>query len=97
MMKDEIIKENKTETSIEELKMREMFGYDTVWHLVGKFDQKGYVHYEEQWVHEQSVIEATVSVWKRNGATEIMQSEYLSKHGKIRYMVACGGNETSEG
>lgn len=48
MMKDEIIKENKTETSIEELKMREMFGYDTVWHLVGKFDQKGYVHYEEQ-------------------------------------------------
>ena len=37
-MKDEIIKENKTETSIEELRMREMFGYDTVWHLVGKFE-----------------------------------------------------------
>ena len=77
MMKDETIKENKTETSVEELKMREMFGYDTVWHLVGKFEQKGSVHYEEQWAHDKSVIEETVAVWKREGATEIMQSEYL--------------------
>ena len=90
MMKDEITNENKTETSVEELKMREMFGYETVWHLVGKFEQKGSVHYEEQWVHDKSVIEETVAVWKREGATEIMQSEYLHKNGKIRYMVACG-------
>lgn len=97
MMKDETIKENKTETSIEELRMREMFGYETVWHLVGKFEQEGSVHYEEQWVHEQSVIESTVDIWKREGATEIMQSEYLFKNGKIRYMVACGGNGKNEG
>ena len=50
----------------------------------------GSVHYEEQWVHDQSVIEATVDLWKRDGATEIVQSEYLFKNGKIRYMVACG-------
>lgn len=97
MMKDETIKENKTETSVEELKMREMFGYDTVWHLVGKFEHNCSVHYEEQWVHEQSVIEETVAIWKRDGATEIMQSEYLLKNGKIRYMVACGGNGKNEG
>lgn len=97
MMKDETIKENKTETSVEELKMREMFGYETVWHLVGKFEKEGSVHYEEQWVHGQSVIEETVAIWKREGATEIMQSEYLFKNGKIRYMVACGGSDTSEG
>lgn len=96
-MTDEITNENKTETSVEELKMREMFGYETVWHLVGKFEHNCSVHYEEQWVHEQSVIEETVAIWKRNGATEIMQSEYLFKNGKIRYMVACGGNDTSEG
>lgn len=90
MMTDEIIKENKTETSTEELKMREMFGYETVWHLVGKFEHNCSVHYEEQWAHEQSVIEETVAVWKREGATEIRQSEYLLKKGKIRYMVACG-------
>lgn len=96
-MKDETIKENKTETSIEELRMREMFGYDTVWHLVGKFEHNCSVHYEEQWVHEQSVIEETVAIWKRKGATEIMQSEYLLKNGKIRYMVACGGNGKNEG
>lgn len=97
MMTDEITNENKTETSVEELKMREMFGYETVWHLVGKFEHNCSVHYEEQWVHEQSVIEETVAIWKREGATEIRQSEYLFKNGKIRYMVACGGNETSEG
>lgn len=97
MMTDEITNENKTETSVEELKMREMFGYETVWHLVGKFEHNCSVHYEEQWVHEHSVIEETVAIWKREGATEIMQSEYLFKNGKIRYMVACGGNETSEG
>lgn len=101
MMTDENkrVKENRhdNETSIEELKLRQMFGYETGWHLVGKFDRKGSVHYEEQWVHDQSVIEATVAIWKREGATEIMQSEYLFKNGKIRYMVACVGNETSEG
>lgn len=84
------------ETSTEELKLRQMFGYETVWHLVGKFERNGSVHYEEQWVHEQSVIEATVAIWKRDGAIEIMQSEYLFKNSKIRYMVACGGNDTSE-
>lgn len=47
-------------------------------------------------VHDQSVIETTVSVWKREGAIEVMQSEYLLKNGKIRYMVACGGNGTNE-
>ena len=96
---NESVKENEhnNETRVEELKMREMFGYDTVWHLVGKFEQEGSVHYEEQWVHEQSVIEETVAIWKREGATEIMQSEYLFKNGKIRYMVACGGNDISEG
>ena len=84
--------ENDNETSIEEWKLRQMFGYETVWHLVGKFEHNGSVHYEEQWVHDQSVIEATVALWKRDGATEIVQSEYLFKNGKIRYMVACGGN-----
>lgn len=100
MMTDENkrVKENRhdNETSIEELKLRQMFGYETVWHLVGKFEQNGSVHYEEQWVHDKSVIEATVDLWKRDGATEIVQSEYLFKNGKIRYMVACGGNDTCE-
>ena len=92
------VKENRhdNETSIEELKLRQMFGCETVWHLVGKFEKNGSVNYEEQWVHEQNVIDATVSLWKRYGATEIMQSEYLLKNGKIRYMVACGGNDTCE-
>ena len=92
------VKENRhdNETSIEELKLRQMFGYETVWHLVGKFEHNGSVHYEEQWVHDQSVIEETVAVWKRDGATEIVQSEYLFKNGKIRYMVACGENDTCE-
>lgn len=101
MMKDENkrVKENRhdNETRVEELKLRKMFGYETVWHLVGKFEKNGSVNYEEQWVHEQNVIDATVSLWKRYGATEIMQSEYLLKNGKIRYMVACGGSDTSEG
>lgn len=88
--------EHNNETSLEELKLRQMFGYETVWHLVGKFERNGSVCYEEQWVHDQSVIEATVAVWKREGAIEIMQSEYLFKNGKIRYMVACGGNGTNE-
>ena len=96
MMKDEITNENKTETSIEELKLRQMFGYETVWHLVGKFEHNCSVHYEEQWVHDQSVIEPTVALWKRDGAIGIMQSEYMLKNGKIRYMVACGGNDTCE-
>jgi hypothetical protein len=97
MMTDEneSVKENEhdNKTSIEELKLRKMFDYETVWHLVGKFEQNDSVNYEEQWVHDQSVIEATVAVWKRDGAIEIMQSEYLFKNGKIRYMVACGGNQ----
>ena len=100
MMTDENkrVKENRhdNKTSIEELKLRQMFDYETVWHLVGKFEQNGSVHYEEQWVHDQNIVEATVALWKRDGATEIMQSEYLFKNGKIRYMVACGGNDTCE-
>ena len=88
--------EHNNETSIEELKLRQMFGYETVWHLVGKFELNGSVHYEEQWVHDQSVIEATVAVWKRDGVIEIVQSEYMFKNGKIRYMVACGGNGTND-
>lgn len=89
---NESVKENEhnNETRVEELKLRKMFGYETVWHLIGKFERNGSVHYEEQWVHDQSVIEATVSVWKRDGAREIMQSEYLLKNGKVRYMVVCG-------
>ena len=95
---NESVKENEhnNETHVEELKLRQMFGYETVWHLIGKFERNGSVHYEERWVHDQSVIEATVAVWKHDGALEIMQSEYLLKNGKIRYMVACGGNDTCE-
>lgn len=88
--------EHNNETSTEELKLRQMFGYETVWHLVGKFGRNGSAHYEEQWVHDKSVIESTVALWKREGASEIMQSEYLLKNGKIRCMVACGGNDTNE-
>lgn len=77
------------ETTVEELKLRQNFDYKTAWRLVGKFERYGFVHYEEQWVNDQSVIEATVAVWKREGATEIVQYEYLFKNGKILYMVAC--------
>ena len=95
---NESVKENEhnNETRVEELKLRQMFGYETVWHLIGKFERNGSVHYEERWVHDQSVIEATVAVWKHDGALEIMQSEYLLKNGNVRYMVACGGNDTCE-
>ena len=92
------VKENRhdNETSIEELKLRQMFGYETVWHLVGKFEPNSSVHYEEQWVNDKNIVESTVDLWKRDGATEIVQSEYMFKNGKIRYMVACGGNDTCE-
>lgn len=68
-------------------KYRELFGFDTVWHLVGKFDKYGFVSYEEYWSGNEDAIEATINVWKREGAIEIIQSEFLKKNGKIRYMV----------
>lgn len=39
------VKENRhdNEISIEELKLRQMFGYETGWHLVGKFEKNGSV------------------------------------------------------
>ena len=56
--------------------LKELFGYQKVWHLIGRFERSGFTHYEEQWVNNPSLIEATVNVWKREGATEIIQLEY---------------------
>lgn len=81
----------------DEKRIRECFGYDTVWHLVGAFDTHDHVSYKEYWSGDEKAIEATVALWKREGAFKIIQSEYLKKNGKLRYMVACGKDHDSEG